>query len=86
MSFGQSVSHVLSNLVNFRGRASRSEFWWWYVFTILVSIVAWGVEYLLGLRADGAFASVLTYVVSIVMFLATLAVAIRRLHDTGRSG
>ena len=86
MSFGQSVSHVLSNLTNFHGRASRSEFWWWYVFTLILSAIAWGLESLLGLRADGTFASVLTYVVSFVLFLATLAVAVRRLHDTGRSG
>lgn len=86
MSFGQSVSHVLSNLTNFSGRASRSEFWWWYVFTLILSGAAWLLESVLGLRADGAFASVLTFTVGLVLLLATLAVAVRRLHDTGRSG
>lgn len=86
MSFGQSVSHVLSNLTNFRGRASRSEFWWWYVFTIIVSVLAWVIEGLLGDRANGTFAGAITFVVGFVLFLATLAVAVRRLHDTGRSG
>lgn len=86
MSFGQSISHVLSNLTNFQGRAGRSEFWWWYLFITIVSVVAYGLEGAIGLRGDGAFASVLTYAVSIILFLATLAVAIRRLHDTGRSG
>ena len=86
MSFGQSVSHVLANLTNFSGRASRSEFWWWYVFTIILSAIAWGIENLTGLRGDGTFAGILTYVVGFVLFLATLAVAVRRLHDTGRSG
>lgn len=44
MSFGQSISHVFSNLTNFSGRASRSEFWWFYLFTLLVS----GIPTLLG--------------------------------------
>ena len=86
MSFGQSVSHVLTNLTNFSGRASRSEFWWWYVFTLILSGIAWLIESVLGMNADGAFAGVLTYVVAIVLLLATIAVAVRRLHDTGRSG
>ena len=39
MTFGQSVKHVFSNYATFQGRASRSEFWWWYLFTSIVSFI-----------------------------------------------
>ena len=37
MTFVESVEHVISNYFNIKGRASRSEYWWWYLFTILAS-------------------------------------------------
>ena len=39
MTFGQAVKHVFSNYATFSGRASRSEFWWWYLFTAIVSVI-----------------------------------------------
>ena len=40
MGFGDAVRSGFSNYVNFEGRASRSEYWWWIVFTILAALVA----------------------------------------------
>ena len=34
MGFGQAVKHVFTNYVNFRGRASRPEFWWFFLFLV----------------------------------------------------
>ena len=39
MTFGQSIKHVFGNYATFQGRASRSEFWWWYLFTAIVSVI-----------------------------------------------
>jgi len=39
MGFGQAIKHVFSNYANFNGRACRSEFWWWYLFTAIVSLI-----------------------------------------------
>jgi uncharacterized membrane protein YhaH (DUF805 family) len=39
MTFGQAIKHVFSNYATFQGRASRSEFWWWYLFTSIVSMI-----------------------------------------------
>jgi uncharacterized membrane protein YhaH (DUF805 family) len=39
MTFGQSIKHVFGNYATFQGRASRSEFWWWYLFTSIVSFI-----------------------------------------------
>ena len=39
MGFGQAISSGFSNLTNFSGRASRSEFWWWMLFVWIVNII-----------------------------------------------
>jgi uncharacterized membrane protein YhaH (DUF805 family) len=87
MSFGQSISHVLKNLTNFEGRASRSEFWWWYlaivILALIVDVIAWAVS---GSNMMSSVFGVLFFVVYVVVALATLAVGVRRFHDTGRSG
>jgi len=40
MTFGESVSTCLCKYANFNGRASRSEFWWFFVFSLLVDLGA----------------------------------------------
>ena len=85
MGFGQAISHNLSNITNFSGRASRPEFWWWVLAVWLIDVVIsllWGP--LTG--EDSGFLWLLGYAVMIVVMLATIAVGCRRLHDTGRSG
>ena len=58
----------------FDGRASRSEYWWFYLFTLLAMAVAD--------RLSGTVGNI----ASLVFFLPSLALAARRLHDVGRSG
>jgi len=48
MTFGQSVKHVFSNYASFQGRASRSEFWWFYLFMIIANVVI-AIPYYIGL-------------------------------------
>jgi uncharacterized membrane protein YhaH (DUF805 family) len=89
MSFSQAVSSVLLNkYATFSGRARRSEYWWWYLFVTIVFIVAGILD-----RAVGLTYSDLTLgggwiatIAAIVFLVPNLAVAVRRLHDTGRSG
>ena len=87
MSFGQAISHNLSNMTTFSGRAGRSEFWWWILFIWLISVV---VNLLTGGfnvgATDRGFLYYVGLAIGIILWLATLAVSIRRLHDTGRSG
>lgn len=101
MSFGQSIKYCFNNYATFDGRASRSEFWWFYLFTVIVS----GIPYFIGaiFMAAGAPANVyadangplvligaLFYIIGGIIALATiiplLAVGCRRLHDRGTSG
>jgi len=102
MSFGASVKHVLGNYATFSGRASRSEFWWFYLFVILVSAVLNVIDAVLGLRVGAMseefiisgtavpFVSsgvgVLSTIFALAMLLPFLAVGVRRLHDSDKSG
>ena len=81
MGPSQAVRSVLGNYVNFTDRASRSEYWWfagavWLAYVISFALLAISVE--------------LGFIVYFVILFGTLvpglAVAVRRLHDTGRSG
>ncbi|MBF0709152.1 MULTISPECIES: DUF805 domain-containing protein [Bacillales] len=71
---------VLKNYVNFQGRARRKEYWMFTLFNVIFSIVLTIVESL----AD--ISPFLTSIYSLFIILPSLAVTVRRLHDTGRSG
>ena len=74
MNFGQAISTCLSKYATFSGRASRPEFWWFFLFQLLVSLAA---------SMLGDMASAL---VNLALLVPALAVGARRLHDIGKSG
>ncbi|HHV48208.1 MAG: DUF805 domain-containing protein [Kiritimatiellia bacterium] len=76
MTFGKSISTCMGKYVDFKGRASRPEYWWFYLFTVLLS---WG-----SLIVDNT--GIVSGIVNLALLLPSLAVAARRLHDTNRSG
>lgn len=71
---------VLSKYVDFGGRARRKEFWMFFVFNIIFSLLAGILDYALGTNGN------IESVYSLVIFLPSLAVLVRRLHDVGKSG
>ncbi|MHB8379357.1 MAG: DUF805 domain-containing protein [Acidimicrobiales bacterium] len=75
MNFPNAVVTCLRKYVTFSGVASRSEFWWFFLFE--------GIGYGI-LRAINVPTLVSFW--SLALFLPALAVNVRRLHDTGRSG
>jgi len=79
MNFQDAVRTCLQNYVTFTGRARRSEFWFFILFNMLVQLVAGIVDGILGIGIIGMLAS-------LALFLPGLAVSVRRMHDTGRSG
>ena len=79
MSFTQAIADGFSKYVTFSGRSSRSAYWWWALFAFIVGVASYAV----GLAID---ALAIYYVAALVLFLPGLAVAVRRLHDIGRSG
>lgn len=87
MDFMTAVRTCLSKYVDFSGRARRSEFWFWVLFNFLVGVVANILDSILGTDYDGATSGgLINTLVGLALFLPSLAVAARRLHDTGRSG
>jgi len=74
MSFIAAVKICFVKYVDFNGCASRPEFWWWFLFTLIVTAAFRTVSY----QVSAVF--------SFVTFVPSLAVAARRLHDTDRSG
>ena len=76
MDFVSSVKRNMATAAyaQFDGRASRSEYWWFYLFTVLITAAA---DMLGGTVGN---------LVSLAFFLPGLALVARRLHDTGRSG
>lgn len=74
MTFGESISTCFSKYAAFDGRASRSEYWWWFLFTFLASL------------ATAMISQTVSGLFSLAVLLPSLAVGARRLHDTDRSG
>ncbi|MEH0846156.1 DUF805 domain-containing protein [Micromonospora sp. CPCC 205711] len=87
MSFTAAIRSVLTQYVGFTGRARRSEYWWFTLFNVLVGVAAAILDSVLGttLGSDGS-TGVIGIIVSLALLLPALAVAVRRLHDTDRTG
>lgn len=83
MTFTDAVRSAFRNYATFDGRARRSEFWFFALFTILAQAAAGLLDETLYFGAGRGPAAGL---VSLLLFLPSLAVAVRRLHDGGRSG
>lgn len=74
MDFVSAVKSCLAQYATFTGRAARPEFWWFFLFQILVLIVT------------SMLGDVVYTIVALLLLLPALAVGARRLHDVGRSG
>lgn len=91
MNFVDSVKSGYQNYVNFSGRSARSAFWWWWLFQIIIAIVIGAVEG--GGQASMGDDMMMSYnagpiamIWSLVNLLPGIALAVRRLHDIGKSG
>jgi uncharacterized membrane protein YhaH (DUF805 family) len=84
MNMLYAVKSVLTQFFGFRGRARRSEYWYWILATILVAIVIAIIEALMGMGTDAS--GPLSTAFNLAIFFPGLAVTFRRLHDIGRTG
>ncbi|MDZ8170698.1 DUF805 domain-containing protein [Microbacterium xanthum] len=99
-TFGQAFTRFWKKYATFTGRASRSEFWWWYLAYLLISTVLSIVLTILafaGATFDGPTTATtpgplfgvgmaILGLWFLVIIVPTLAISWRRLHDTNRSG
>lgn len=77
---------VLRNYAGFSGRARRTEYWMFVLFNLLFAIAAVVLDNLLGVALQGIGYGPLYLLYALVVFIPGLAVSVRRLHDTGKSG
>ena len=91
MRFSESVKSFWSNYSKFKGRARRSEYWWIQLFLVLTNLAVAAIDLVL-MNGDverfianggGGIVGLIWILVTIVP---ALAVLVRRLHDTGKSG
>lgn len=81
VSFGDAVKRALTvNYCNFDGRSSRSEYWWYALAIFILSFV---INLIFGQSNAGMIVS---GIVSLALLLPGLGLAVRRLHDIGKSG
>lgn len=73
MTFGESIKTCLTKYVEFNGRARRSEYWWFVLFSFLVQV------------ACSIVSQALAGLVALALLLPSLAVGARRLHDIGKT-
>ena len=72
-SFIGAIKTCFNKYATFEGRAGRSEYWFWYLFTLIVGLAIGWIP-------------VLGWIVSLATIIPSLAVFVRRMHDIGRSG
>jgi uncharacterized membrane protein YhaH (DUF805 family) len=84
MTFADAITTVFRKYAEFTGRARRPEFWWFVLFTTLVSAALGSLNFA---TPEGvvAIGSSLSGLWSVAVLVPTLAVSVRRLRDAGRS-
>jgi uncharacterized membrane protein YhaH (DUF805 family) len=83
MNFEAAIRSCLNQYLGFTGRAARSEFWYFVLFNILMSIASSIVDWVLSAILGFGFVG---FLVSLALLLPGIAVSIRRLHDIGKPG
>ena len=76
----------LTKYADFSDRAPRAEYWWFYLLTIVASLVAMIVDSVIGTGGTLGSYGILTLLVTLGLLIPSLAAGVRRLHDTDRSG
>lgn len=75
----------LQKYADFTGRAPRAEFWWYILAVIVLSFIAKIIDNILGINVMGPYGP-LYLIVALGLLVPNIAVAVRRLHDTNRTG
>ena len=82
MGFTEAIKTCFSKYATFSGRARRSEYWYFCLFDWLITGILTGMGYALNSKVLLGVSSI----ASLALIIPMLAVAVRRLHDIGKSG
>ena len=83
ISFVEAVKRFFKKYATFTGRASRSEYWWVYLFTLIVAVA---FSILSAATDESAVISALEGLWGLAIIVPNFALSIRRLHDQNKSG
>jgi uncharacterized membrane protein YhaH (DUF805 family) len=86
VNFGEAIAGAFKNAFIYNGRASRSAYWWFALFNFLATIALYIVIFALVFATKSAGPVFLLAPWVVVMIVTTLPLAVRRLHDSDRSG
>jgi uncharacterized membrane protein YhaH (DUF805 family) len=86
MTLVQAISSCFRHYATFATRATRSEFWYWYLFVAIVLFVFGGIDQWLNPGLSMGSFSFVNMAVGLALILSSLAVSVRRLHDIDRTG
>jgi uncharacterized membrane protein YhaH (DUF805 family) len=86
---------VFENYANIKGRARRSEYWYFFLATFILGIISSIIDSILGFKVEevrfGAFQNSLqngyiSSLLNLLLLIPSITVSVRRLHDVGKSG
>lgn len=77
---------ALNKYVEFSGRARRSEYWYFVLFQFIFMLLAMGVDNVVGSTIGELPYGVFYFILALALWLPSLAVFVRRMHDIGKSG
>lgn len=83
MTFPEAVKSAFKNYIRFEGRATRSEYWWFALFQFIVLLIPALLSEMGGII--GGLGGLLRFGILAALFLPSLGLMFRRLHDTERS-
>ncbi len=87
MNMQDAIRICFAKYAQFSGRARRSEFWWFALFLVLASLVTEVIDSrILGFRWPEYTTGPIAGLFSLATIIPAIAVGVRRLHDTDRSG
>jgi uncharacterized membrane protein YhaH (DUF805 family) len=90
ITFADAVKSGLKNYSNFKGTATRPEFWYFYLFTVLLNVVTTTLDAFIAPGSSGGLGAAsggpLYMITNIALILPNLTLAVRRFHDAGFSG
>lgn len=81
-TFVGALKDAFARYVDFKTRSTRAQYWWFSLWSFLISFALGIVDAAMGMGETG----LLSTIASLVLFLPSISVAIRRLHDIGRTG
>ena len=79
------ATRPLKKYADFSGRAPRAEFWWFYLLLLITVVVASIIDSIIGSKLFGPY-GIVACLAYLALLLPYIAVAVRRLHDTDRTG